>query len=144
LRLVAKAPLPRGRTVCPLSPGTGKWNEFEDRLFSFITQSWSCQPLVSYRIITAPIAGTTTDTGLQVRCALDPNADPAASKSPVPRWMSSTLIATASKTTGVTSSNPSRLFVAIAHEQILRLALFLPWRKEARHDPEGNERSGEQ
>ena len=28
--------------------------------------------------------------------------------------------------------------------RVLRLALFLPWRKEVRHDPEGNERSGEQ
>jgi hypothetical protein len=29
----------------------GKWNKIEHRLFSFISQNWRAQPLVSYRVI---------------------------------------------------------------------------------------------
>ena len=59
-------------TVCHLPPGTSKWNRIEHRLFSFITQNWRGKPLVSLQTIVQLIAATTTDTGLKVRCAIDP------------------------------------------------------------------------
>jgi len=64
-------------TVSHLPPGTSKWNKIEHRLFSFISQNWRAQPLVSYRVIpgssprTELISATTTKTGLTVRCQLD-------------------------------------------------------------------------
>ncbi len=57
--------------VCHFPPETSKWNEVEHRLFSFITQNWRGQPLVSHQAIVSLIAGTTTETGLVVRAALD-------------------------------------------------------------------------
>src|SRR5207245_4951637 len=43
----------------------------EHRLFSFITQNWRGQPLVSHAVIVNLIAATTTTTGLRVRARLD-------------------------------------------------------------------------
>lgn len=63
-------------TVCHLPPGTSKWNKIEHRLFSFISQNWRAQPLVSYRVIVDLISATTTDAGLKVHCELDTNAYP--------------------------------------------------------------------
>jgi len=57
--------------VSHLPPGTSKWNKIEHRLFSFISQNWRAQPLVSYRVIVELISATTTKTGLTVRCQLD-------------------------------------------------------------------------
>jgi hypothetical protein len=57
-------------------PGTSKWNKIEHRLFSFITMNWRAKPLVSYRVIIDLISATTTETGLTVRCQLDPNIYP--------------------------------------------------------------------
>jgi Rhodopirellula transposase DDE domain len=57
--------------VSHLPPGTSKWNKIEHRLFSFISQNWRAQPLVSYRVIVELISATTTKTGLTVRCELD-------------------------------------------------------------------------
>jgi len=57
--------------VTHLPPGTSKWNKIEHRLFSFISQNWRAQPLVSYRVIVELISATTTKTGLTVRCELD-------------------------------------------------------------------------
>ena len=67
-------------TVCHLPPGTSKWNRIEHRLFSFITQNWRGRPLISYQTIVQLIAATTTDTGLKVRCEIDPNTYPAGVK----------------------------------------------------------------
>jgi hypothetical protein len=67
-------------TVCHLPPGTSKWNKIEHRLFSFITQNWRGKPLVSYQAIVQLIAGTTTRTGLNVKCGIDPNLYPAGIK----------------------------------------------------------------
>src|SRR5208283_3129860 len=53
-------------------PGTSKWNKIEHRLFSFITMNWRAQPLVSFQVIVDLIAATTTETGLEVLCELDP------------------------------------------------------------------------
>jgi len=63
-------------TVCHLPPGTSKWNKIEHRLFSFITGNWHGKPLVSHQVIVELIAATTTNTGLKVRCQLDPNSYP--------------------------------------------------------------------
>jgi transposase len=57
-------------------PGTSKWNSIEHRLFSFISMNWRAKPLVSYRVIVDLISATTTDTGLSVRCELDPHSYP--------------------------------------------------------------------
>jgi len=62
--------------VCHFPPGTSKWNKIEHRLFSFITQNWRGQPLVSYAVILSLIAATTTETGLTVESALDTNSYP--------------------------------------------------------------------
>lgn len=59
-----------------LPPGTSKWNKIEHRLFSFISMNWRAKPLVSYRVIIDLISATTTETGLTVRCELDPTAYP--------------------------------------------------------------------
>jgi len=67
-------------TVCHLPPGTSKWNKIEHRLFSFITQNWRGKPLVSYQTIVQLIASTTTRTGLNIKCIIDPNAYPAGVK----------------------------------------------------------------
>jgi hypothetical protein len=67
-------------TVCHLPPGTSKWNKIEHRLFSFITQNWRGKPLVSYQTIVQLISATTTRTGLNVKCCIDPNAYPAGVK----------------------------------------------------------------
>jgi hypothetical protein len=67
-------------TVCHLPPGTSKWNKIEHRLFSFITQNWRGKPLVSLRTIVQLIAATTTETGLKVRCEVDPKTYPAGVK----------------------------------------------------------------
>ena len=63
-------------SVCHFPPGTSKWNKIEHRLFSFISQNWRGKPLISHEVIINLIAATTTQTGLQVRCELDPNAYP--------------------------------------------------------------------
>jgi Rhodopirellula transposase DDE domain len=44
---------------------------YQHRLFSFVSQNWRAQPLVSYRVIVELISATTTRTGLTVRCELD-------------------------------------------------------------------------
>jgi hypothetical protein len=67
-------------TVCHLPPGTSKWNKIEHRLFSFITTNWRCRPLVSHQVIVQLIGATTTKTGLEVRCELDPRTYPAGVK----------------------------------------------------------------
>jgi hypothetical protein len=64
-------------TVRHFPPGTSKWNKIEHRLFSYITQNWRGQPLVSYAVILSLIAGTTTQTGLTVQSYLDTASYPA-------------------------------------------------------------------
>lgn len=60
-------------SVCHFPPGTSKWNKIEHRLFSFITQNWRGQPLVSRQTIVELISATTTREGLKVRAELDTN-----------------------------------------------------------------------
>jgi hypothetical protein len=58
-------------TVSHLPPGTSKWNKIEHRLFSFISQNWRGQPLLTHATIVNLIGSTHTSTGLRVRCILD-------------------------------------------------------------------------
>ena len=67
-------------TVCHFPPGTSKWNKIEHRLFSFITQNWRGQPLLSHAVIVNLIAATTTTTGLRVRARLDTTRYPSGLK----------------------------------------------------------------
>ena len=60
-------------TVCHYPPGTSKWNKIEHRMFSFITMNWRGRPLTTLRTIVELISATTTDTGLSVQAAHDPN-----------------------------------------------------------------------
>ena len=64
-------------SVSHLPPGTSKWNKIEHRLFSFISQNWRGQPLLTHAAIVSLIANTRTTTGLKVRCVLDTNSYPA-------------------------------------------------------------------
>jgi transposase len=57
--------------VCHLPPGTSKWNKIAHRLFSFITQNWRGNPLISLQAIVSLIAATATATGLRVHSELD-------------------------------------------------------------------------
>ena len=63
-------------SVCHLPPGTSKWNKIEHRLFSFISQNWRGQPLLTHATIVNLIAATKTNTGLKVHCILDSNKYP--------------------------------------------------------------------
>jgi len=67
-------------SVCHLPPGTSKWNKIEHRLFSFISQNWRGQPLLTHAAIVNLIANTRTTTGLKVRCVLDTHKYPKAVK----------------------------------------------------------------
>ena len=58
-------------TVCHFPPGTSKWNKIEHRLFSFISQNWRGQPLLTHAAVVNLIARTKTSKGLKVRCVLD-------------------------------------------------------------------------
>jgi hypothetical protein len=63
-----------------LPPGTSKWNKIEHRLFSFISQNWRGQPLLTHAVIVNLLAATRTQTGLKVRCILDKHPYPKAVK----------------------------------------------------------------
>jgi transposase len=67
-------------TVCHYPPGTSKWNKIEHRLFSFISMNWRGRPLTTIRTIVELIAATTTETGLTVQAAYDPNWYPTGQK----------------------------------------------------------------
>jgi hypothetical protein len=62
--------------VCHYPPGTSKWNKIEHRMFCHITQNWRGTPLLDRLTVIELIANTTTDTGLKIRCELDPNTYP--------------------------------------------------------------------
>ena len=67
-------------SVSHLPPGTSKWNKIEHRLFSFISQNWRGQPLVSHEVIVNLIKATTTRKGLRVEAAVDNRQYPAGEK----------------------------------------------------------------
>ena len=66
--------------VCHLPPGTSKWNKIEHRLFSFISQNWRGQPLISHEVIVNLIRATTTRKGLRVEAAIDDRKYPSGEK----------------------------------------------------------------
>ena len=57
--------------VCHYPPGASKWNLIEHRLFSFISQNWFAQPLLSYQTMLNFIRTTRTQQGLEVRAVLN-------------------------------------------------------------------------
>ena len=54
-------------------PGTSKWNKIEHRLFSYISKNWRGKPLLTEETVVNLIAGTKTETGLEVKAVLDKN-----------------------------------------------------------------------
>ena len=52
-------------------PGTSKWNNFEHRLFSFITLNWRGRPLRTYETVVNLTSNTTNRGGLVVKAHLD-------------------------------------------------------------------------
>jgi len=67
-------------TVCHFPPGTSKWNKIEHRLFSYISQNWRGQPLLSHEVVVNLIANTKTKQGLKVHAKLDTNEYPSGIK----------------------------------------------------------------
>jgi hypothetical protein len=61
-------------SVCHFPPGTSKWNKIEHRMFCHISENWRGRPLVSLEVIVNLIANTSTERGLHVKAALDPNS----------------------------------------------------------------------
>ena len=62
--------------VCHYPPGTSKWNKIEHRLFCHITRNWQGVPLETLEVVISLIAGTRTETGLEVHAWLDEKAYP--------------------------------------------------------------------
>ena len=60
-------------TVCHYPPGTSKWNKIEHRMFSFISQNWKGQPLLTQQTVIDLISHTKTKTGLKITAVLDQN-----------------------------------------------------------------------
>ena len=58
-------------SVSHFPPGTSKWNKIEHRLFSYISQNWKGQPLISLQLIVDLIESTKTTTGLKVKSRKD-------------------------------------------------------------------------
>ena len=74
-KVAARPPRRRDRAAhhrVPLPARHQKWNRIEHRMFSFITMNWRGRPLTSLRTIIELISATTTDTGLTVHAAYDP------------------------------------------------------------------------
>jgi hypothetical protein len=67
-------------SVCHFPPGTSKWNKIEHRMFCHISENWRGRPLVSLEVIVNLIANTSTQRGLHVEAALDPNSYPTGKK----------------------------------------------------------------
>ena len=63
-------------SVSHYPPGTSKWNKIEHRLFSYISENWRGQPLISREVIINLISNTKTQNGLLVKCDIDTNQYP--------------------------------------------------------------------
>ncbi len=59
--------------VCHFPPGTSKWNKIEHRMFSYISQNWRGQPLITRETVVNLIGNTKTKTGLKILARLDEN-----------------------------------------------------------------------
>jgi hypothetical protein len=57
--------------VCHYPPGSSKWNPIEHRMFSFISNNWSAQPLYDYETVLKFIRTTNTSAGLKIRAHLN-------------------------------------------------------------------------
>lgn len=58
-------------SVCHFPPGTSKWNKIEHRMFCHITENWRGRPLVSTAVVVNLIGNTRTQSGLEIKAALD-------------------------------------------------------------------------
>ena len=58
--------------VSHFPPGTSKWNKIEHRMFSQISKNWRDRPLETLAVIVNLISSTTTETGLKIKCGIDP------------------------------------------------------------------------
>jgi hypothetical protein len=63
-------------TVCHYPTGCSKWNPVEHRLFGPLSSNWAGQPLVTWDTMLGYLRGTTTETGLTVRAALQAGTYP--------------------------------------------------------------------
>ena len=73
-------------SVCRFPPGTGKWNQVEHRLFSFISSNRRGEPLSDYATVVNLISRTTTITGRKVSCRLDRRRYPVGRKVADEEW----------------------------------------------------------
>jgi hypothetical protein len=55
-------------------PGTSKWNKIEQRMFSYISENWRGQPLISRETVVNLIGNTKTKKGLEIKAILDLNS----------------------------------------------------------------------
>src|SRR6516164_1949938 len=92
-------------TVSHLPPGTSKWNKIEQRPFSFISQNWRAQPLVSYRVIVKLISATTTKPASPCAVSSTLAYTPTALSCPTPRWPPPTSNGPSSTASGTTPSH---------------------------------------
>jgi len=56
--------------VCHYPPGSSKWNPIEHRMFSFISNNWSGQPLYAYETVLKFIRSTKTATGFDIHSSI--------------------------------------------------------------------------
>lgn len=60
-------------TVAHFPPGTSKWNKIEHQMFSHISMNWRARPLTSLEVVVNLISATKTETGLNIKSAIDHN-----------------------------------------------------------------------
>src|SRR5215472_15664552 len=91
--------------VSHLPSGTSKWNKIEHRLFSFISQNWRAQPLISYRVIVELIRPRPPKPASPCAVNSTPAYTPAALSCPTPRSPPSTSNGPSSTASGTTPSH---------------------------------------
>ena len=94
--------------VCHFPPGTSKWNKIEHRLFSFISQNWRGQPLLTHAVIVSLIASTTHRHRPEGQVRPRHRHLSGESASPTRRWPRSISTPTPSTASGTTPSNPTQ------------------------------------
>ena len=57
--------------ICHYPPGTSKWNPIEHLLWSMISINWSGRQMKNLETVIGFISGTSTSTGLKVKCEAD-------------------------------------------------------------------------
>jgi Rhodopirellula transposase DDE domain len=101
--------------VCHFPPGTSKWNKIERRLFSFISQNWRGQPLVSHEVIVKLIASTRPRRASGCARVSTPRRIPLGSRSPGTPWPRSRSAQIDSMATGTTRFFPVSMPITTAN-----------------------------